>query len=75
MIVHLTETQAQATLAALESRLANLEGLLRRLQRQSKPSKRYDPTKSEIVAVRLSIAAIREAMLISNGVTEDGINF
>lgn len=75
MIVHLTETQAQATLSALESRLANTEGLLRRLQRQSNPSKRYDPTKAEIVSVRLAIAAVKEAMMISNGITEDGIKF
>lgn len=71
MTVHITPQQAESSLRAIEARIENASGILRRLNRLEKPSKRLEPTKQEIKDLRLVIAAIREAFMLDYVLDED----
>jgi hypothetical protein len=62
MTISMTPDQARCTLAALRSRLANMEGVRRRLLRASKPSTRMDAVVLEIMNLQLAISAFEMAM-------------
>lgn len=71
MTIHLTHHQAETTLKALETRLANAEGILRRLERLGKFSAKYLPTKEEIKSLRLVMAEIKEQLMLKDAIFEE----